>query len=610
MKNTIYCILIISIVYLYDVCAFESSDAHNNKILHAVYGDIGLQVQPEWRNKIRDLLQDIVMATPCQRYAIAQGVIENLKELKKKKSEHREQNVQEKRAVSEQTFFTLFAVQEQITYLENYKKQLCHDFSFIERLECSFAIFYKKMSCFVKKAIKRESQVCWEELVADRIFDYINFERETILVDYKKLLTFFVATKKVALPDLINFWSARTVREKLVRRVRHMTPEVTVQFIQAILGLALQSYLMAGNSMYTQWLDEQDGKFFEEETKKQEKIQTDFQQYLNKLDDVQKNVIIPKIIGAFKKGMEDLSVGRQTLNDQQVQEQLYLFKAINLDWPIQHALTSPPTPYDQLFEASRMKAPPSHQWYNIYQYGDWEFDAHANSFYQNGLVPFGQPFWQEGFSSLQKPGESAPSQSLTDPSRNSIFTEYITNEKSYDIVVECTLINSKYPFFMGVMFNRGRWISADPERLWQYRLYGLYGNQAKDNDPSTRSIKLCFAQQIIKTVDNKEEIISPLQQITTQSQTALYALNKADVDEVTKNPITYVFTITTSPDTVTLRCAKKGGQEFPPKTLSLNSYLAIFGGIGFMAAGCQAEFKIIKPANLVYSAEDLKNFGD
>lgn len=605
MKNNNYFILI-SLFFCLQAGAAEQSSPHINAILHTVYGDIGLNVQPGWRVKIRELLQDIFTATPCQLHTIAQGLLENLKELHKSKSEQLE-NVQEG-ADNEHAFFTLFVVQEQINYLENYKKQLQQNFSFIEKLECSFALFYKKMCCLVKKAIKRDPHVCWEELVADRIFDYLNFERETILPHYAKLLTFLVATKKTPLPELLGFWSSGTIREKLIRRVKHMTPEITVQFLGDILGLVLQSYLMAGNSMYTQWLDEQDGLFFEEESKKQQKIQTDFQNYVNNLNVVQKKVT-SQIIGGFKKGMEKIGAERQTANDQEQQEELYLFKAINLDYPIQRALTVPPTPYDQAFEASLMKTPPNHQWYNIYQYGDWEFDARSNSFWQNGLIPFGQPFWQEGFSSLQKPGEAKVNQPLTDPSRNSIFTEYISNNATYDIVVECTLINSSYPFFMGVMFNRGRWISADPERLWQYRLYGLYGNQTKEDDPSTRSINLCFAQQIIKIENNKEDIISPLQQIVMKNQPPLFAFTKADVEEVTKNPITYVFTITTSPDTVTVRCAKKGGQEFPPTRLNnLNSYLAIFGGIGFMAAGCQAEFKIIKPANLVYSAEDLKPF--
>ena len=37
-------------------------------------------------------------------------------------------------------------------------------------------------------------------------------------------------------------------------------------------------------------------------------------------------------------------------------------------------------------------------------------------------------------------------------------------------------------------------------------------------------------------------------------------------------------------------------------------YIAIFSGIGFMATGCQAEFKLTKPEALVYTAEQIKNF--
>ena len=101
-------------------------------------------------------------------------------------------------------------------------------------------------------------------------------------------------------------------------------------------------------------------------------------------------------------------------------------------------------------------------------------------------MPFGVPYFQAT--------KQTPNEQITDPSQSSIFTEYISNAPSYDIEVECTLYNCKYPFFVGIMFNRARWIAADPERIWQYRLVGLYGKQSSPNDTTSQTIELGFAQ--------------------------------------------------------------------------------------------------------------------
>ncbi len=398
------------------------------------------------------------------------------------------------------------------------------------------------------------------------------------------------------------------MQAELVTRAKSITPEATIQFISELFMLALQSFMMGGNGMYIQWLVEEDGKIFEEYQKKQGEIETRFEVFVNQLQAIKKN-LIQQIFNGFKTGLQKIYDERKKASDAAVQEQIYLFKSINLSDPAIHMLSWPPIPYDQMFEASIMNTPKRQQWYNIYQQGDWEFDPKTKSFFQNGLVPFGMPFWQQDFRKLQKPGEKEEVYP-TDPSRNSIFTEYISNEKSYEVSIECTLLNCSYPFFVGIFFNRGRWISGDPERLWQYRLVGFYGTQTNDKDPATRSINLGFAQQIITFEKEKENIISPLEQITRAKPTddhILYTLSKNDTDLLAKDSITFIFDITTSPETVTVTVSKKGKEQLIQKTFSnLDSTIALFGGIGFMAPGAQAEFKIIKPEKLVLPSTDLE----
>ncbi|OQA33510.1 MAG: hypothetical protein BWY54_00966 [Candidatus Dependentiae bacterium ADurb.Bin331] len=141
---------------------------------------------------------------------------------------------------------------------------------------------------------------------------------------------------------------------------------------------------------------------------------------------------------------------------------------------------------------------------------------------------------------------------------------------------------------------------------------GLYGVEITKGDPKSRKIDLCFAQQIInnKQGQTKERIISPLEQIATQGSTHLYQIDKNDAEFLVNNPITYVFKITTSPTTVACLLSKVNADGTPTQLFSksiaqLDNYLFIFGGIGFIASGCQAEFKIKQPIDLVYSQDQL-----
>ena len=128
-------------------------------------------------------------------------------------------------------------------------------------------------------------------------------------------------------------------------------------------------------------------------------------------------------------------------------------------------------------------------------------------------------------------------------------------------------------------------------------------------------LNLVLHKQIISIKDNKETIISPLEQITKANKT-LYVVPKADRDLLLTEALTYIFKITIqqqnsakAPSSVTVTVSKKDGTQLYSTTINnLDNYLAIFNGIGFMASSCQAEFKIIKPEQLVFTAQDLKEF--
>ncbi len=565
------------------------------KIIANVYGSVGINSMEPELHKIREMLITISQATHCQLFEIAQLVREDIEQLLQHLEEEIKEQDEQHKMVGTHRFFKRFYYQTQLEHISAYSNQLYKSFPFLEQITCMVKKITNPITSLFQK---EEGKLSFQEMGANQILDYMQFEQE-MLSHYKNLLTFFAAIKRNQLPAIINTWSTRSVQHAAAMRVRHLEPQIQMQQFEEIFAIALQSYIMAGGGMYTQWIDEQDQLEYKKLSDEQNQIRSDFELYLHNIKTAQET-ITKKILNGFQQGMKDIGADYKKANKEQEDEQVYLFKSINLDYPIVRALNLPPIPFDQIFAASIMSTPARHRWYNMYQYGDWEFDAKRNSFWQNGLVLFGIPFWQ----ATDKTDQSL----ISDPSQNSIFTEYISNDASYDIVVECTLVNAQYPFFVGLLFNRARWISADPERIWQYRLVGLYGTQLKPDDPNTRTINLCFAQQILATVNKQENIISPLQQITTSNK-SLFQLSAADAKTLIKDSLTYRFEINVAPTNVTITLLSKDGTKLYSNTLNnLDPYLAIFNGIGFMAAGCQAEFKIIKPEQLVYTAAECKEF--
>jgi len=458
--------------------------------------------------------------------------------------------------------------------------------------------------------------------ITQEILDYISFEKKYILFNYDNLLHFFVGIKKVNPPSIIHFWSTDTLRQRLAKRARHI-PSVKVTGLLTTLGVEVGesvlgktaefaidmsafSIIMAGGGMVTTWINEEDQKKFIALQKKSQKISASWKAFQNSMNAQQKDAA-EAIINVFKSKQSDLSEKYKKTDEQLQQKILYLNRSINLAKPATRFVYDP-VQFDQVFAASPMFTPESpYTWYNIFkvQPGDWEFNSETNSFWQYGLTQYPKVNWDKGNEG-------------TSPAQNAIFTEYITPEKKYTIEIECRLVNLSYPFFAGIEFNKGRWISGSPERLSAYRLIGFYGTEKN----KTKNIDLYFAQQKIIQPTKKggiEQIISPMQQIETASGTAkkLFTLEPKDVALLSSTPITFVLSIQTEPSTVSYTLSKKEiddtGKEVATElnsgTISkLEQFLFIYGGLGFISSGCQAEFKIIKPEKLTYSKAETQEF--
>jgi hypothetical protein len=242
---------------------------------------------------------------------------------------------------------------------------------------------------------------------------------------------------------------------------------------------------------------------------------------------------------------------------------------------------------DQIFANSTMLTPVGQSWYNLFQYGDWEYDPDQDIFIQYQTVPF-----------YTKDNPDNPEYAQN----NSIFTEYVSDQKSYSITVQCTLHAVTYPFFVGLAFNRARWISGDPERLRQYRLLGLYGS-------ANQALSFCYAENKIAGTGSNVTITSPMKQIVSASTPPLATLSSGLNTTLANSPITFTFDLAVEPQSVKGKISSRSKELNIPISLdSLNPLLFLYGGIGFMAAGCRAEFKILKPSNIRYTKTAIATF--
>ncbi|HSW75927.1 MAG TPA: hypothetical protein VLG50_02715, partial [Candidatus Saccharimonadales bacterium] len=280
----------------------------------------------------------------------------------------------------------------------------------------------------------------------------------------------------------------------------------------------------------------------------------------------------------------------------------YIMQAINLNIPQADYIENGPNS-DQLFTLGTMYTPDGPVWKNVYPVGNWEYDETTDSFWQMSNVPMN--------SALNSATSTAtPQTASTDKApNNSIFTDWITRQSSYEILCEITLYQTTYPFFVGIIFNKARWISGDTNRLQNYRLLGLYGD-------STKNVAVSYAEQYIPTssTSTTQPSLYPLQQIikNPSSTAQQISLNQSLFTTLTLQPITFKIKIITSANTVAYKIwqSTKTSQE-PTNFVTIttkNPNLFLYHGIGFMAPGAMAQFKIIKPLEILFTPSARQAF--
>lgn len=303
----------------------------------------------------------------------------------------------------------------------------------------------------------------------------------------------------------------------------------------------------------------------------------------------------------------------QTTTMQQMQS--YLTSMISLQTPAQYYLTQPIN-YDQQFTNATMYTPVGPAWKNIYQIGNWQFDETTNSFWQMQHVPITTTPQNTAFE-------------------NSIFTEWITRQ-SYEIVCNITIYQISYPFYVGIIFNKARWISGDSYGIQKYRTLGIFGlNQ--------NTVNAYFAQQTSSsqktssTTQVPSQPVYPLQQIFNNQGKLPIAINTSTIQNIAVQPLIVHIKIKPAPTTVQYKmwfASSKEPQAYntittgstASKSLKLtataktstgktyaynlanNNDIFLYHGIGFLSAGAIAQFSIQSPQSLVFSTNNVQLF--
>jgi hypothetical protein len=609
----------------------------------ALFGPDGMNLGPEALDIATTVLTRLEQSSAHQRVQALDIVLQALHAREAEITQEEERLKTVEGPIARELYHSLFITRERIKHLEQIQKELGQQ-SYItmlyEKVENAFNAWWYNTD--------------YAQQLADALLAFYAMEEQLILDDYQATTKYVVMLPQYHLPPLLAHWHTGDVRQTLLIRASRLgTARVQMGAVkgfasgtvksgkgilvnllgpEALGNLYVQNVAFMAGSMSLQMSDQKSAEALIALQKKKEDLQKTLNDYFVKLGTDQKttfsalyNGFIEKQKGLAKEfEQEGVLLGK---------ELTYVNKSV-AEFALSASFLTPDLiMLDRMFEASPMQTPARVAWYNPFyqsvykqdkdtgqvQFGDWQYVQETNNFWQQGLIPITDKTAEE----------------KQDPSLNSIFTEYVPaangpSVEAYDIEIACTLIQTTYPFFAGIMFNKSRWISGNPECLSQYRLIGLYGTESKPGDATTRSINLCFAQQklyISSDPNKKSSITAPLEQIISDPKTVLYSFkeNEAtqnDTVSLIRNPQTYIIHIKTSADVVTWRLLKdttvvKEGtinnlkyQLNPdiPQEEQTQYSLFNYHGIGFMAPGCQAAFTLTQPTTLVYTQQDRDSF--
>ncbi|NBP01285.1 MAG: hypothetical protein EBU90_14310 [Proteobacteria bacterium] len=373
------------------------------------------------------------------------------------------------------------------------------------------------------------------------------------------------------------------ILEPLEDNALHSMLEELPEWLRGIVDIGMQMGLMMGGGLVTSWVSEADQKVYLQYAQLQTqmtaintKIITQFAQ--------QKALLMKSSSDALNTVINLINQTRSNQIQTTAAEILYLNQS-TLNTPAKSAFvikpsTANPTEdalqIDERFARSIMPtANLKSIWRNLFRSGNWQYMPDLKIFYQTQLVKI------SGDNLLEQ---------ATDCLYNSVTTEYYPEKiAAYDIVVECTLINYDTSCLVGVIFNHARWISGVPDTFNQHRFMGLYGNN--------NNLYAVLEESSASTDKQSPNTLSPAYKILANPNN--YTQKNIVLPPA---PVKLTLAINTSALKVTAtmsQTTQSGNSTLAQlERTDLQTPLFNYHGLGFIAAGCIAQFKIIKPQEL------------
>ena len=329
-------------------------------------------------------------------------------------------------------------------------------------------------------------------------------------------------------------------------------------------------------------------------TKQSQTIQTNIKSFQIQAQSSQQKDLQAKITDFVNKGNDVQTQTTAAIATSNL-ELDYLYQNISLNQPQQQYLSSPVV-FDEIFSQGTMLTPAGYAWKNPFSVGDWEYEKDDNSFYQYQKSPI---FIKN----------SSGGQSSTRAENNSIFTEYNSNATSYTLAGVVTLYQIDYPFFVGIIFNKARWISGNSESLRKSRMIGMYGKSTTDIGVYYAEQKMMSDAQL-QASGGTDPIQTPLQQILTGALDKKLAIPLDTFKNIKIEPVSFNFEIINSPKTVTFSFWNKNNIKHSVVVDNVDPKMFMYHGIGFICPGAIAQFTLTEPKDLIFSDQAILKYKD
>ncbi len=437
----------------------------------------------------------------------------------------------------------------------------------------------------LEKSIQLDQKI---DTLTQNIITYMNLE-DNALVATKNRALFYAATKSFPLPPLVNFFDQEEDRAILLQDILD-TGNVKVQLLESFvfqfaMDMTIAIIVSQGASLASSIYASQSQKLYARLMKNKQAIESNMKSFLQKSQDNQQQSL-QTLISLFSQAQQNIQ--KQT-NDaaKNIQAELaFLHKNISLEKPQQNFLFEQ-VEFDEIFTKGDIPTSLQHVWKDPFKVGAWTYNSTTKMFSQNTLFPV--------FITLENESGGIEKSSIQ-AENNSIFTEFYTSEKKYTIQARMTIDKIEFPFFVGIIFNKSRWISGNYESVRKCRMFGIYGASASD-------INFCFAEQYLaneqemKSLQLTDPIQTPLHQIL-QGNTQQGPVDPIIIQNINLYPLQVDLTIITEPTQVTIKTMiGEKSQQFSINTL--NPQLFIHHGIGCISPGAQASFMFQTPQSIM-----------